>query len=154
LALSILLVFLSAFEFFSTNQTELINLSTILIISALPLFYFNFRKNIKVFLGDSGSLFLGGVVSIYVIYSLNNSYIIKEDYDLHKILFILSILVYPIVDLIRVFFLRIKMGKSPFIADNNHLHHLLLKKTNNHLISTLIIFTASLLFLIVIQLLF
>ncbi len=154
LALSILLVFLLAFEFFSTNQTELINLSTILIISALPLFYFNFRKRIKVFLGDSGSLFLGGVVSIYVIYSLNNSYIIKEDYDLHKILFILSILVYPIVDLIRVFFLRIKMGKSPFIADNNHLHHLLLKKTNNHLISTIIIFTASLLFLIVIQLLF
>ena len=154
LALSVIIVFISAFEFFSMNQTQLINLSTILIISALPMFYFNFRKNKKVFLGDSGSLFLGGVVSIYVIYSLGNSYIIKEDYDLHKILFILSILVYPIVDLIRVFFLRIKMGRSPFMADNNHLHHLLLKKTNNHLLTTVIILLTSLFFLATMQLLF
>ena len=30
------------------------------------LLYFNFRSNNKIFLGDSGSLFLGGIVSIYV----------------------------------------------------------------------------------------
>ena len=33
---------------------------SIIAVSLLPLYYFNFKKNNKVFLGDSGSLFLGG----------------------------------------------------------------------------------------------
>ena len=43
----------------------------ITLISMIPLYFFNFKKNYKVFLGDSGSLFLGGVVSVSIIY-LNN----------------------------------------------------------------------------------
>ena len=102
-----MVLFLIAVEFFSSNQTPLFNLSVIIVCSILPLFYYNFKKKRKVFLGDSGSLFLGGLVSIYVIYALTNSYIIKPEFDLHKILFISSILSYPIVDLIRVFLIRI-----------------------------------------------
>ena len=108
LANSIVVLFLIAVEFFSSNQTPLFNLSVIIVCSILPLFYYNFKKKRKVFLGDSGSLFLGGLVSIYVIYALTNSYIIKPEFDLHKILFISSILIYPIVDLVRVFMIRDK----------------------------------------------
>ena len=97
-----------------------------------PLYYFNYRKKNKIFLGDSGSLFLGGIVSIYVVYILSNNYVIKSEFDLHKILFVISILFYPIIDIIRIFFLRLIKGKSPFQPDKNHIHHLLLKKTNNH----------------------
>ena len=117
----------------------------------IPLYYFNLRNKNKVFLGDSGSLFLGGLVSIYVVHILTNNYIIKPEFDLHKIIFVISILAYPIVDIIRVFFFRLKKGKSPFIADKNHLHHLLIKKVNSHIIVTFIIVSLSLLLILLTQ---
>jgi UDP-N-acetylmuramyl pentapeptide phosphotransferase/UDP-N-acetylglucosamine-1-phosphate transferase len=154
LASTIVILFISGFEFFSISLTSYINLSTVLIASLIPLYYFNFRKKNKVFLGDSGSLFLGGIISIYVIRILTNDYIIKPEYDLHKILFVISILFYPIIDIVRIFFLRLIKGKSPFRPDKNHIHHLVLKKISNHFQTTLIITGISILFLIFIQIIF
>ena len=154
LALSVVSIFILLFEFFSASTSPFLVMSQILIFSFLPLYYFNLRTNEKVFLGDSGSLFLGGIVSAYVIYILSNNYIIKPEFDLHKILFVLTILIYPIVDIIRICFKRIGSGKSPFEADKNHIHHILLNKTNHHLKTTLIIVLCSLAFLIIIQLIF
>ena len=118
------------------------------------MFYFNFRNNRKVFLGDSGSLFLGILVSTYVIHILSQEYVIKEKYDIHKIIFILSVLFYPIFDIIRIIFKRIIEGKSPFEADNNHLHHLILRKTKNHFATTSIIVVSSMIILVILQIIF
>ena len=154
LAISIVGLFIVAFEFFSNNSSQFLYLSIITISSILPIYYFNFKKRKKVFLGDSGSLFLGGIVSIYVIYILSQNYIIQEEYDLHKIIFVVSILFYPIVDIIRIVFKRIKDGKSPFEADKNHLHHRLITKVNNHAIATLIILSISVVVIVLFQILF
>jgi len=154
LAISIVGLFILAFEFFSNNSSQFLYLSIITISSILPIYYFNFKKRKKVFLGDSGSLFLGGIVSIYVIYILSQNYIIQEEYDLHKIIFVVSILFYPIVDIIRIVFKRIKDGKSPFEADKNHLHHRLITKVNNHAIATLIILSISVVVIVLFQILF
>ena len=43
-----------------------------------------------------------------------------------------SILVVPLLDTLRVFSIRIAKGRSPFIPDRNHIHHLLLDKGLNH----------------------
>ena len=129
LAISVVSLFIICFEFFSKSDTSFILLSLIIVCSILPMFYFNYRNNRKVFLGDSGSLFLGILVSTYVIHILSQEYVIKEKYDIHKIIFILSVLFYPIFDIIIIIFKRIIEGKSPFEADNNHLHHLILRKT-------------------------
>ena len=152
LALSIVILFLFCFEFFINSYNPLTNLSVILISVLIPLYYFNFKKNDKVFLGDSGSLFLGGIVGIFTVFILDNDYIIKSEFDVHKILFVISILFYPIMDIIRVFFKRLLNNKSPFEADKNHIHHLILSKTKSHfkttffitLISIIIIFTVQL----------
>ena len=72
LAISIVSMFLILFEFMALDQTPFNNFTAILLISFIPLFYFNFRNNKKVFLGDSGSLFLGCLVSMYVLYILSN----------------------------------------------------------------------------------
>ena len=154
LAITIVILFIIGFEFFAIPPTSYINLSPILIASLAPLYYFNYRKKNKIFLGDSGSLFLGGIVSIYVVYILSNNYVIKSEFDLHKILFVISILFYPIIDIIRIFFLRLIKGKSPFQPDKNHIHHLLLKKTNNHFYTTLIIICISVFFIILMQIIF
>lgn len=151
LAISCFILFISAFEFFSLNTTPFHLFSILLISILLPLYYFNLRKENKVFLGDSGSLFLGGVISIYVIYILSNSYSIKLKYDLHKIIFVFSILSYPIFDIIRVFIMRIWNGKSPFLPDKKHVHHLILKKTKSHFYTVTIIILVSIMFLFSIQ---
>jgi len=154
LASSIILLFIIMFEFFALSTTPFINLSLILIASIMPMFFFNLKKKNKVFLGDSGSLFLGGIVSTYVIFILSQQYIIKPEFDLHKVLFVLSILIYPIIDITRITVKRIAQKKSPFEADKNHLHHILLKSTKSHLKTSLIIIVISLSFIIFIQTIF
>ena len=116
-------------EFFSGNLTALRPLATLLILSLLPLYYFNFKKKGKVFLGDGGSLLLGTFVSVYIFHILGPEYSFKDGFKINKTLFAVLVILYPLVDLLRVFILRIKKGKSPFVADQNHIHHLLsLKK--------------------------
>lgn len=143
LAISSVALFIILFELLSSMNSIFINFSIIVVSTFLPLYYFNFKKKNKIFLGDSGSLFLGGVVSIYVLHILSQNYIIKDAFDIHKILFVISVLFYPIIDIIRVVILRIYNNKSPFIADKNHIHHLLNQKTENHFFSVLIIIATS-----------
>lgn len=154
LAISIVCLFTICFEFFSSSDSSLHYLTIIIIFSILPLFYFNYKKKNKVFLGDSGSLFLGALVSIYVLKILSQDYIIKEEYDMNKILFVLSILFYPIIDIIRIVFKRIIERKSPFEADKKHIHHLILKEVGRHSTTTLVIIISSVLFMVSMQLTF
>ena len=153
LAVSVISIFIILFEYFSVNQTEFQTISIILLSSFLPLLYFNYRSKNKIFLGDSGSLFLGGIVSVYVLNILSSEYIIKKEFDINKMIFVISILAYPIIDIIRVFFLRLVKGKSPFVADKQHIHHILLKRFKSHIITSLFIVFTSLLFTILLQLL-
>ncbi len=131
-------------EFFSTIQTPLTPLFFLLVVSLLPLYYFNFKKKRKVFLGDGGSLLLGTMTSIYVFYLLGGEYSFNVGYKINKVLFAVSILIYPLLDLLRVFVLRIKDGRSPFTADQNHLHHLLIKNGVAHKFIVVIVLAFSL----------
>tara|TARA_X000000950_G_C13911704_1_gene659246 strand:+ start:3520 stop:4458 length:939 start_codon:yes stop_codon:yes gene_type:complete len=154
LAALVVSLFIISYEFFSVYETTYSILSLIILSSILPFLYFNILSKKKVFLGDSGSLFLGGVVSILVLNILSNNYVIKEQYDINKILYVISILSYPIIDIIRVFFLRLLNGKSPFQADKNHLHHILLNKFKSHFQTTFFIISVSLIITVVFQILF
>jgi len=154
LAIAVITLFLLSFELFSSTSSDMIFLTLIILGSVIPLYFFNFRIKNKVFLGDSGSLLLGTVVSIYVLKILSQDYSIKPEYDLNKVIFVISILSYPIFDIIRIFFLRLYKKKSPFIADKQHIHHLILDKTKKHYLTTSIIIISSLIFTILIQIIF
>ena len=136
-------------EFFSANQTILTPLSILLVFSLIALYYFNFKKKSKVFLGDGGSLLLGSIVSIYIFYVLGDQYTFKAGFQINKVLFSILILIYPLLDLLRVFIIRIKNETSPFEADQNHLHHRLLKLGANHITTVLIVNGFALLMLYV-----
>tara|TARA_B100001741_G_scaffold228860_1_gene190392 strand:+ start:206 stop:1168 length:963 start_codon:yes stop_codon:yes gene_type:complete len=136
-------------EIISTGNTSLYYLGQLTIVGLLPLYYFNYKKNKKIFLGDAGSLLLGTLISIYVFTIFSSDYIIKDPFIINKAIFSILLLIYPLTDLLRVFIIRIAQKKSPFIADNNHLHHKLLKKKINHFSSTLIIQILSLILLLI-----
>ena len=136
-------------EFFSNQFTPFLPLGMITVLGLLPLYYFNFKKDYKVFLGDAGSLFLGTLIAIYLFYVLGSEYELKGAFSVNKPLFTMSLIVYPLVDLLRVFIIRIRNKKSPFSPDQNHLHHLLVKKGYHHYVIVLIVLTLSLLFLLI-----
>lgn len=115
-------------EFFSEATTSLFPIGSIVISSIIPLYYFNFKKKRKVFLGDGGSLLLGTLVMVYLLNVLGSEFRLNPNHSINKTLFSVLVILYPLVDLCRVFILRLRDGKSPFEADQRHLHHLLLKK--------------------------
>ena len=131
LAISLFLKFLILFGWISTNN-PLLALSSILIAGILPLYYFNFRKKQKVFLGDAGSLLLGTLCCIYIFSLLDYEYQITPSISGYKPLVAVLLLFYPLLDLLRVFVIRISQKRSPFTADRNHLHHLLLNRFDRH----------------------
>ena len=137
-------------EFFSASATILTPLGILVVLGLLPLYYFNFKKSRKVFLGDGGSLLLGTIISIYIFYILGNEYTLKAGFQINKTLFAVLVILYPLLDLLRVFVLRIKEGKSPFEADLKHLHHVLLKKTKKHFTTVLSLFCLEMIIILLV----
>jgi UDP-GlcNAc:undecaprenyl-phosphate GlcNAc-1-phosphate transferase len=139
LAITEVLKVILVIEIFSAGLTRISPLGLLVISSIMPLYYFNFKKKRKVFLGDGGSMLLGTVTMVYILFLLGDGFEFEPDLLINKTLFAVLILLYPLIDLLRVFIIRIKEGKSPFIADQRHLHHVLIKKTKSHLFSVFII---------------
>ncbi len=134
-------------EFFSITNTPLYFLGILVVFGSLPLYYFNFKKDNKVFLGDAGSLLFGTLIAVYLFQVLGSEFTFKESYRVNKPLLTISLIIYPLIDLLRVFIIRISNKKSPFSPDQNHLHHLLLNRGFSHFSVVLIIQLISLAFL-------
>ncbi len=81
----------------------------------------------QIFMGDTGSLLCGFIISIMSI----------EFIEMNSVgaapAIAVGILIIPIFDTIRVFTIRIFNGLSPFHPDKNHIHHHLLSLDLSHL---------------------
>ncbi len=136
--LGILAVSVFGFWFYATGHTVFSILSFALVGSLSGFFIFNvFGQKNKVFMGDTGSLVIGLVISTLVIKF--NEFSLLEHNSIRYVspAVSLSIIIVPIIDTLRVTVIRISHGKSPFSADHNHLHHRLLELIPNHLKVTL-----------------
>ena len=149
LAFSEVIKIILLIEFVSNINSSLYPLGFLVILIIIPLYYFNFKVKSKVFLGDGGSLLLGTLVAVYLFHVLGNNFSFRPGFQINKTLFSVLVIFYPLLDLFRVFVLRIKKGKSPFIADQNHIHHFILSKGFNHIQSTLIIQILSLIIFVI-----
>ena len=94
----------------------------------VPFFYYNVFGNVnrgrKLFMGDTGSLTMGLVLafcSLQICASFP-----AEATSSRPIVSAFAPLLIPCMDVVRVFFYRIKHGKNPFTPDKNHIHHKLL----------------------------
>lgn len=99
--------------------------------SLVAFLFFNFHPA-KIFMGDAGSQLIGMVSAILVIKFIitapeNPVWAIHNSPALG-----FSILFVPLLDTLRVFIIRILKRKSPFVADRNHIHHILLDKGLSH----------------------
>ncbi len=85
------------------------------------------QKKNKLYMGDTGSLTLGLILCFLIVslcyFSGRNGMITSAKY----FTIVFSSLVIPMLDVIRLFITRLAHHKSPFIADDNHIHHRLMR---------------------------
>lgn len=112
-------------------------------------FIFNvFGGRNKLFMGDAGSLLVGMVISVLVIQFNEFNLVGLTPFSIVSSPVVsFAIVVVPLVDMIRVMLIRILKGRSPFVADKNHIHHMILAFIPNHLHVTLIIISINLIFI-------
>ncbi len=97
----------------------------------LAFLYFNFNPA-KIFMGDTGSLVLGFVVAVLCIRLMQVNVTAVNPVLPHASIFVLGIVLIPVFDTIRVCATRIWKGKSPFVADKTHIHHLITNQGFSH----------------------
>jgi len=128
-------------------------IATTLVGSLIAFFYYNvYSKKYKLFMGDTGSLVLGFLLSIFAIEFINfnteTSVIQSKYYIAAAPAVAVGILIVPIFDTIRVMTIRLSKGLSPFRPDKRHIHHYILELTGSHKKTTFIIIGANIFFII------
>jgi UDP-GlcNAc:undecaprenyl-phosphate/decaprenyl-phosphate GlcNAc-1-phosphate transferase len=110
--------------FLTSDQNSQLFLIILLIpISIFLCFNFSFFKLPKMFLGDSGSLLIGFIISFVLIHLANQNLV-------HPILLAWSIAIF-IYEFLSINIIRINDKKNLFKAGQDHLHHVLFKKTKS-----------------------
>ena len=134
--------------FFLSGHSEFSIVAFSLVGSLTGFFFYNVygNKN-KIFMGDTGSLTLGTIMAVLVI-QFNEFNIDKSaPYAILSAPAVsFGVLLYPLLDTVRVFAIRIIQKKSPFSADKNHAHHRLLALGMNHRNATYLILAANMAF--------
>lgn len=110
---------------FSDTMPMMAKLCLIIAIALIPYLLVNlnippFKR--KIFLGDSGSMFLGFIIGYMVLFGSQH----PELDPAFRPVTALWIIGLPLMDMVGIMVRRIRKGQSPLRPDRNHLHHILL----------------------------
>jgi len=101
--------------------------------SLLGFLVYNFSPA-KIFMGDSGSLVIGLILSVLGVKLIeyDPALLPSSIVGISRPVLVMSILAYPLFDALRIVILRSLKGSSPLAADRNHIHHALLDMKLSH----------------------
>lgn len=114
------------------------SLSLIMIGATLGFLVYNFHPA-KIFMGDSGSMFLGYIIAVISLLGFKNV-------TLTSFIVPVLILAIPILDTLFAIIRRILKKESFAKADKEHFHHQILKLSGNQTKTVLIIYLIQILF--------
>ena len=109
---------------------------------------FNWQKA-RVFMGDTGSLLIGTMLTINIIICAKYAFAVTYQSGVVTnplkavVMPFFCIFFLPLADTLRVFIGRVRRGKSPFDADKTHFHHLCIRFGYSHQGCTMLSFTIS-----------
>src|SRR5690349_5452083 len=106
--------------------------------SILGFLFFNMNPA-KIFMGDTGSLVVGFILSILCTKFIQDNGNAAQPIIKAAPVFALGMVLIPVFDAVKVFSLRIWKGQSPFHPDRTHLHHLLTNAGISHSMTSKII---------------
>ncbi len=102
----------------------------IFIFNILVYLFFNlslpFSFNRKIFMGDAGSMLIGLTIVWLLVLSTQRSVVAFRP------VLALYLIAIPLMDMAAIMMRRVRNGDSPFKADRNHLHHMLLRLGMRH----------------------
>ncbi len=136
-----------AFLFVKTNDITMSTLTVATIGALIPFLRLNFSRRKKIFMGDTGSMIVGFIIAFSAVRFLstaqsNPSAIFNESAPI----LVLAIVFFPLLDTMRIFLIRLViLRKSPFSADQNHIHHRFLQLGFSHAQTTIYIVILNLL---------
>lgn len=138
------------FWFKAVYQTVFAIIAAALVGALVAFMKFNLSPA-KIFMGDTGSMLVGVICSILAIsfIELNKTGVDPQYRISAPPAIAVSVLFIPLFDTIRVFTLRLIRGVSPFIADRQHMHHLLLDLGLTHLQVTSILIMLNTIIIII-----
>ena len=108
-----------------SDQTLLVGLPLILSLSLVPYLLFNLGllpgPAPKIFMGDAGSMFIGfSVVCLLIVGT-------QSETPAFRPVTALWIIAIPLMDMTCIVVRRLRRGESPFAADRDHLHHIVMR---------------------------
>lgn len=133
--------------FMLTGDYDRASLAVLSIGALIPFFCHNvFGTKSKMFIGDSGTLVMGIIMSSFVINALKADSAIAAavSSNFGVVPFTLAVLAIPVFDTLRVMMSRLFRGVSPFTPDRNHLHHMLYDLHFSHIGITMVEILANL----------
>ncbi|WP_242510053.1 MraY family glycosyltransferase [Hymenobacter persicinus] len=130
LAGTIVLIITSTYGYYflrygGPNYGNYVFVSVCLIGGMLGFLRYNFHRA-SIFMGDTGSLVCGFIVSILTIQFIEMGGKIGQPFGASSPAVAIGILFVPLFDTLRVFIVRMMAGRSPFAPDKNHIHHRIL----------------------------
>ena len=134
--------------FYHVGDIAMFAMAMIVIGALVPFFFHNvFGRSSKMFLGDGGSLMLGTLLTLFTFNTLSaESPCFRLGYSgLSLVALTLAILSIPVFDTLKVMIYRVYRGKSPFLPDKTHMHHLFIEMGFSHLATSgILVFTNAL----------
>ena len=125
------------------NQIDIALISFTLMGALLGFLKYNIFPA-RIFMGDTGSLVVGMILSILAINCIKYG-LVNENYSSPNVgpLLAISFLAIPLFDSLRVFIARAINGNGPLTAARDHVHHTLIDLGIGHKYSSLILFAVS-----------
>ncbi|MTI39823.1 MraY family glycosyltransferase [Fulvivirga lutimaris] len=136
--------------FYLTNDTDLAFISFTFVGAIMAFLVYNWSPS-KIFMGDTGALLIGFLLSALVIHFINKNFELDNNSAFKfsaSISTAMCFIIVPLTDTLRVFIIRLTKFKSPLIADNNHIHHSLLRLGLKHSSISVLLAAINILFIV------
>ncbi|MFZ2905748.1 MAG: MraY family glycosyltransferase [Cyclobacteriaceae bacterium] len=128
-------------SFFLVNDTIFAVLCFCMLGALLAFLYFNWEPS-EIFMGDTGALVIGMMLSICAIHfiDLHNTLPAENPYRFNAgISAAICFIIIPLADTLRIFIIRLLRKQSPFTPDKSHIHHNILRLGFSHGRATIIL---------------
>jgi len=130
--------------FYMTGHDFYFLVCMLVIGSLIAFIRFNFSKSLhrKIFMGDTGSLFMGFVISFLALKVLGLTSAELAPLSMlpeNLPAIVMVILSIPIFDTLRIMLVRKQTGQKIFAPDRNHVHHILIDLGFTHLKTSILL---------------
>jgi len=128
-------------SFFLIGESVLATISFCMLGAVIGFLFFNWQPS-KIFMGDTGALVIGMMLSILAIHFIDSHHSLPEG---HPYKFKASVsgavcmIIIPLADTLRIFILRLTRKQSPFKPDKSHIHHNFVRLGFSHGASSIIL---------------